>query len=284
MMGSREGVARAAGLGVLTCCVLLGACDKRTPEEKGKDYAEEKLGFVEGAAKVLEDKGKGLGKSVGKGVSEVVKGTGSGVKDVVHPPVTVEVGSDLSGTGIKVQQAHEGDALGNTRGVVVYLDFPQRFEGKLRLSALADGGSELGRAELVDGLSQPAGSQKNLTFPFPGDMRLSQVKNYVLHVGVSKSVTLDAGLADSGIALSQLKEQGTEVSVYAVFGKPFAGGLQLRAQSAEGTELGRSPASGKLTYAADSASYLSFQFDARTPFDNVAKYTLHSVAPAKQSK
>lgn len=279
MTGSREGAARAIGLVTLAALSLAG-CDKRTPEEKGKDYAEEKLGFVEGAAKVLEDKGKGLGKSVGKGVTEVVKGTGSGVKDVVHPPVTVEVGADLTSSGIKVQQAHEGDALGSTRGIVVYLDFPQRFDGKLRLSAVGEGGAELGRADFPEVLSLPAGTQKNFTFPFPGDMRLSQVKSYALHVGATKSVSLDAALAESGLVLSQLKEQGTEVSVYAVFNKPFTGGLQLRAQSAEGTELGRSPASGKLTYATDSASYLSFQFDARTPFDNVAKYTLYSVAPS----
>jgi hypothetical protein len=275
---------------LLALCSLMGlnlglvACDKRTPEEKGKDYAEQKLGFVEGAAKVLEDKGKGLGKSVGKGVGEVVKGTGSGVKDVVHPPVKVELGSELNGSGVKVLQGHEGDASGDTRGVVVYLDFPQRFDGRLRLHALGENNAELGRAELAEPLRQPAGSQKNLTFPFPADMRLSQVTSYVLHVGSSKTLSLDTGLEQSGITLSQLKEQGTEVSVYAIFAKPFNGGLQLRAKSAEGVELGRSPATAKLTFAADSANYLSFKFDARTPFDNVTQYTLHSVAPAKPTK
>jgi hypothetical protein len=265
-------------------CVAFGlalACDKRTPEEKGKDYAEQKLGFVEGAAKVLEDKGKGLGQSVGKGVGGVVRGTGAGVKDVVHPPVKVDVGTELSTSGIKVLQGHEGDASGNTRGVVVYLEFPQKFEGKLRLHAMGENNAELGRAELTDAVSQPSGSQKNFTFPFPGDMRLSAVTGYVLHVGSSKTVALDAGLTDSGIALSQLKESGGEVSVYAIFAKPFSGGLQLRAKSADGVELGRSPATAKLTYAADSAQYLSFKFDARTPLDNVASYTLYSVAPAK---
>jgi hypothetical protein len=268
----------------LLVCVALGsalACDKRTPEEKGKDYAEEKLGFVEGAAKVLEDKGKGLGKSVGKGVGEVVRGTGSGVKDVVHPPVKVDVASDLSSSGIKVLQGHEGDVAGNSRGVVVYLDFPQRFEGRLRLHALGEDNAELGRADISDAVSQPAGSQKNFTFPFPSDMRLSAVTGYALHAGSNKTVSLDAGLSDSGIALSQLKESGKEVSLYVVFAKPFSGGLQLRAKSAEGTELGRSPATAKLTYGADSAQYLSFNFDARTPLENVTQYALHSVAPAK---
>jgi len=267
-------------LGLLPSLV---ACDKRTPEEKGKDYAEQKLGFVEGAAKVLEDKGKGLGKSVGKGVGEVVRGTGSGVKDVVHPPVKVELGAELTASGIKVLQAHEGDLSGNSRGVVVYLEFPQKFEGRLRLHALGEGSAELGRADISDAINQSAGAQKNFTFPFPSDMRLSSVTRYVLHAGTNKTVTVDAGLSDAGIALSQLKEAGVEVSVYAVFAKPFSGGLQLRAKSAEGTELGRSPATAKLTYVADHAQYLSFNFDARTPLENVTQYTLHSVPPAKAS-
>jgi hypothetical protein len=257
------------------------ACDKRTPEEKGKDYAQEKLGFVEGAAKVLEDKGKGLGQSVGKGVGGVVRGTGAGVKDVVHPPVKVELGTELSTSGLKVLQGHEGDVSGDTRGVVVYLEFPQKFEGRLRLHAVGENNAELGRGELGDVVSQAAGSQKNFTFAFPSDMRLGAVTSYVLHVGSSKTIALDAALAESGIALSQLKETGGEVSVYAIFAKPFGGGLQLRAKSADGVELGRSPATAKLTYAADSAQYLSFKFDQRTPLDNVTSYTLHSVAPAK---
>lgn len=274
---------RSFSWGPLLCAAacLASACDKRTPEEKGKDYAEEKLGFVEGAAKVLEDKGKGLGQSVGKGVGGVVRGTGAGVKDVVHPPVKVELGTELATSGIKILQGHEGDVSGNTRGVVVYLDFPQKFDGRLRLHAVGEKDAELGRGELPDVISQPAGSQKSFTFAFPGDMRLGAVTSYVLHVGTSKTVALDTGLAESGIALSQLKETGGEVSVYAIFAKPFSGGLQLRAKSGDGVELGRSPATAKLTYAADSAQYLSFKFDARTPLDNVTSYTLHSVAPAK---
>jgi hypothetical protein len=70
----------------LVSCLLM-ACDQRTPEEKGKDYANEKLGFVEGAAQVLKEKGNSLGQTAGKGLTELVKGFGSGVKDVVNPPV-----------------------------------------------------------------------------------------------------------------------------------------------------------------------------------------------------
>src|SRR5688572_15848931 len=200
---------------VCTCLALAGVgCDRRTPEEKGKDYAEEKLGFVEGASKVLEAKGKGLGQSVGKGVGDVVKGTGSGVKDVISSPVKVELGPDLGAGAVKVMQAHEGDQSGGARNVVVYLDFPQRFEGRLRLHAVSADKSEIGRADFADNVVQAAGSQKNITFPFASDMRLSKVAHYVLHMTPPKSVTLDTTLADSGIALSQLKEQGGDVSIY----------------------------------------------------------------------
>ena len=48
-------------------------------------------------------------------MGEVVRGTGPGVKDVVHPPVEVDVASDLSSSGIKILQGHEGDASGICR-------------------------------------------------------------------------------------------------------------------------------------------------------------------------
>jgi hypothetical protein len=56
----------------------------------------------------------------------------------------------------------------------------------------------------------------------------------------------------------------------------------LRAKSAEGVEVGRSPSSTKLTYAADSAEYLSFKFDPRTPLGSAAQFTLHGVEPRKK--
>jgi hypothetical protein len=255
------------------------ACDRRTPEERGKDYAKEKLGFVEGASKVLEDKGKSLGQSVGKGVGDTVKGTGSGVKDALYSPVKVELEAALGGK-LTVLKAHESDGSGNTRDVVVALEFPQRFEGRLRLHALGAGSApaELGRAEPAENFSQIAGSQRSVTFQFPGDTRLSKVSTYVLHATPPKNIALDAALSDSGIALSQLKEQGTDVSVYAIFGKPFNGTLELRAKNAEGQEVGRSERLEKLKQDADSATFFTFKFDARTPFASVTQFTLHGVA------
>jgi hypothetical protein len=261
--------------------VVTIACDRRTPEEKGKDYANEKLGFVEGASKVLEEKGKGIGQSVGKGVGDVVKGTGSGVKDVINSPVKVELAPDMGSSGVKIMQAHEGDQSGGARNVVVYLDFPQRFEGRLRLHAISAEKSEIGRADFADNVVQAAGSQKNMTFPFAGDMRLSKVEHYVLHMTPPKNVALDAALADSGIGLSQLKEQGSEVSIYLVFAKAYSGGLQLRAKTAEGTEIGRSEASAKLKQDVDSAGFFSLKFDDRAPLSTATQYSLHAATPKK---
>jgi hypothetical protein len=277
MESSRVRSASAACLFVL----LAAACDKRTPEEKGKDYAEEKLGFVEGASKVLEDKGKGIGQSVGKGVGDVVKGTGSGVKDVIQSPVKVELGADLGSTGVKIMQAHEGDQKNDTRGVVVYLDFPQAFAGRLRLHAVGADKADIGRADLADNLTQAAGSQQNFTFPFPGDMRLSKVDHYVLHMTPPKSVSADATLIQAGLSLSQLKEQGSDVSIYIVFADAYTGGLQLRAKTADGQEIGRSEATEKLKQVADSAGFFTFKFDARAPLATATQYSLHSATPKK---
>lgn len=257
--------------------LFAAACDRRTPEERGKDYAKEKLGFVEGASKVLEEKGKSLGQSVGKGVGDTVKGTGSGVKDALYSPVKVELDATLAGK-LTVLKAHEGELSGNTRGISVTMEFPQRFEGRLRLHALGADRGELGRAEPSENFSQLAGSQRSFTFEFPGDTRLSKVTTYVLRTTPPKHVALDAALQNSGIALSQLKEQGTDVSLYAIFGKPFSGTLELRAKNAEGQEVGRSERLEKLKQDADSATFFTFKFDARTPLATVTEFSLHSVA------
>jgi len=268
-------------VGLLCGLVLLSSCDKRTAEEKGKQYADEKLGFVQGAAEVLEKNGKKLGQTVGKGVGEVVKGTGSGVKDVVHAPVSVSVAGELAGAGLKVLQAHEGEDSAAGRGVVVLLDFAKHFEGKLRLQALAAGGVEVGRAEPPESLNEPAGAQKSLVFAFASDVRLSKVESYVLRAGVSKLLAVDASVEKSGVILSQLKENGSEVSVYVQIEKAFEGGLQLRARTAEGAEVGRSEPSERIEREAQSGGYITFKFDARTPLSSVNQYTLYAVTPAK---
>jgi hypothetical protein len=257
--------------------VVSGACDRRTPEERGKDYAKEKLGFVEGASKVLEEKGKSLGQSVGKGVGDTVKGTGSGVKDALYSPVRVVLDAPLA-QKVNVLKASERNASGETRTIAATIAFSQRFEGRLQLHALGNDSVELGRAEPAENFSQVAGSQREVSFEFPAGTRLSKVETYVLFTTPPKVVALDATLANSGIALSQLKEQGTDVSVYAIFKKPFTGTLELRAKNAEGNEVGRSARLEKLKQETDSATFFTFKFDPRAPLASVTEFTLHSVA------
>ena len=127
------------GLGIVS-----SACDRRTPEERGK------------------------------GVGDTVKGTGSGVNDALHSPVNVLLDAPLTGQ-VKVLKAS-----GNTRTVAATLEFPQRFEGRLALHALGENSVELGRAEPQENFSQVAGSQRDVSFEFPADTRLSNVSTYVL--------------------------------------------------------------------------------------------------------
>ncbi|MDF1562820.1 MAG: hypothetical protein P1V51_07240 [Deltaproteobacteria bacterium] len=268
----------------LTLCPLIAlavvpGCDDRSAEEKGRDYADEKIGFAEGAAKVLEEKGKGLGTSAAKGVGDLVKGAGSAVKDTVNPPVEVSLSEGLQSSGLKVLEAHEGATTPEAREVVVSLAFEQAYPGRLVLLALGEEGAEAARAATPANLEQAPGSQQVLTFGFPPDTRLSKIGGYRLEELAAKSVTVDAGLPADGLTLSQLEEKGSTVSLYAVFVKAYWGGLQLRAHDAGGQELGRSEPTVALKQAADSATYLSFDFDARTPLAKAARYTLHAAEP-----
>jgi hypothetical protein len=266
---------RLAIAAVCAASLCVVGCDDRTAEEKGRDYAEEKVGFAEGAAGVLEDKGKGLGESIGKGVGDLVKGTGSALKDVVHPPVTVKPAPGMEEKGIRVIQAHEGEDDLDKRNVVAYLEFPKAFHGRLQLRAFDAEGQETGRSDVSPNVSQAAGTNENVTFGFPGDMRLSKVDHCLLHALEPK--TVNTGLP--GVKVSQLKEDGQQVSVYVVFEKSYRGGLQLRAANRAGEEIGRSEPTSKLAQDADTASHLSFTFDANAPLADSASYALHKAKP-----
>ncbi len=268
----------SALLPALLACASV-ACDDRSAEQKGRDYADEKVGFAEGAAKVLEEKGKGLGTSVAKGVGDLVKGAGSATKDVIHPTVEVALDEAVTTAGVKLLTAHEGESRPDARVVVVSLSFAKAFEARLLLTALGEDGAELARATTEKNVVQAAESQEGFALAFPADTRLSKVSSYRLERLAAKAVTLDAALEGRGLALSQLKEEGPQVTIYIVFEKAYRGGLQLRAQDAGGKELGRSGATEALKQGADSATFLSFDFDARAPLATAATYTLHAAKP-----
>ena len=259
--------------------LFLGACDKRSAEEKGRDFAEEKVGFVEGAAQVLKEKSKKIGESAGQGIGDLVKGTGSGFKDVVNPPVKAVPGASLAQSGIKVLRAHEGKGTDTIRRIVVAAAFDGAYTGRLLLKALDAEGNERGRSQPTPNVNQAAGSTSDIEFVFSGSLRLSKIVQYEVIGLAAKKATLSGALGTSGIKLSQLKEKGHQVTLYLQFMTPYSGSLHLRAQNSNGEELGRSRTTGPLAQVADSASHMVFTFDQNTPMSEVGGYVLHGLKP-----
>jgi hypothetical protein len=272
-------------LGALTLLLAASACDKRTPEEKGRDYANKRVGFAQGAANVLEEKGKGLGSSAGKGVGDLVKGAGAAVKDVVYAPVKVQLVPELTAAGLKLLQAHEGELGGSARTVALMLSFDKVYAGRLQLRAFAgDTSEEAGRSAPSKNVTQADGSTLSLALAFPADARLSKFGHYLLSGLPAKTSRLGPGLESSGIAPSQLTEDPHGVSLYLVFNKPYRGGLQLRAYSPDGREVGRSEPTAALAQSRDSAMHTTFAFDEKTPLDDVSSYVLYKAEPKVAAK
>jgi len=255
------------------CCAfaaLLG-CEDRTAEERGEDYAEERLGFAQGAAGELEKRGKALGKTTGKGLGDLVRGVGGGVTDAVRPQVQVQPGRGVAEGGITIGRAAEGEATDTARSVEVHLTFARTFSGRLSLVALA-GDQEVARGELPESVSEAADSAKSLLFLFPPSTRLSSVERYRLDVAPPKEVSVHAGAA--GVSVSQLTESAQGISVYVTFAQRFRGGLELRAFDGQGAEIGRSEPSEQLNRAPDSAEFMTFTFDARARLDRAVRYEM----------
>lgn len=256
-------------------CVV--GCDRRTPEEKGRDYAKEKLGFVQGATDELKERGKDIGDGLGKGVGELVKGTGSAVKDVTYPPVKIVLSEQAKAENLRVGQASEGPDEGEKHQVVVHLKAEKGFSGALALWGKGEGGIEVRTLE-EEKVDIPLGGTTVVNFTFDRSVRLSKIAEFSLAVMAGKQIQLSEALKTPGVTLSQLTEKktetGQEVSVYAVFEKPFSGKLSLRAYDEKHTEVGRSELGAGLKQAADSATYLNFPFDARVPLSRVETYEL----------
>jgi hypothetical protein len=169
---------------ILSALLLLTtvACDKRTPEEKGRDYADEKLGFVEGATGELQKRGKDIGTGLGKGVGDLVKGTGSAVKDVAHPPVKVVLSKEVAEAGLSVGQANEGSDAGNVREVIVHLKAKKPFSGKLTLEGKGEGNIEV-RTIDAHGAELASEGTQIVHFAFDQSVRLSKISEFTLRLG-----------------------------------------------------------------------------------------------------
>lgn len=265
------------------------ACDDRTPEEKGRDYADEKLGFVEGATDELSARGKKIGTGLGKGVGELVKGTGSAVKDVAHPPVALKLDQGAKEAGLEVAAANEGGDLADAREVVVHLSSKKELQKGARLSAFEAG--KLRAHSSVEKVDLTAGGSQVLKFKFDSSVRLSKMESFVLGLESGKSLSADEKVGALKITLSQLSEGMAsepealhQVSVYARFETAFSQGLSLRAYNEGGEEVGRSEPQPALRQPADSATFLTFEFDARTPLARVVAYKLFLDPSAKPPK
>ncbi|HSC88338.1 MAG TPA: hypothetical protein VLC09_13745 [Polyangiaceae bacterium] len=256
----------------LLAALALAACDRRTAEEKGRDYAEDKLDFAQGAADTLKEKGKTLGQTAGHGVGDLVKGVGSGVKDAARPEVPTQAEPAALAAGVSVHHAQEGALDGDVRWIDTYVEFAKVFQGRLELLAFDAAGQELGRGVLTDALDLPAGSREQLSFRFSATVRFSHVTRYTLRFLAGPEVKVVEGLA--GVSVSQFRQKGAAVTLYVSFASAWKGTLELRAFGADGAELGRSKKTAKLTQAADSAEFMDFTFDERARLERATRFEL----------
>jgi hypothetical protein len=133
---------------------------------------------------------------------------------------------------------------------------------------------------LAENFSQAAGSQKNVTFDFRRHAA-EQGRPLRLAHDAAKNVSLDTRAHRFRHRRSASSRSRAPRSRSTVISQALRGGLQLRAKSADGQEIGRSEATEKLKQAADSAGFFTFKFDARAPLARRTQYSLHSATPKK---
>lgn len=164
------------------------------------------------------------------------------------------------------------------------------------LSALLGLGCEFVPRETTDGTTAPSTSGSAPVAPSasvtqgavtesPPSPSSAPVVGPSERSALAPKVRLSPGAEAARLAVNQLRVVPAdpwvktkalhEVTVYVVFRDAFARHLELRAEDADGAELGRSERQAALTQPADSARYLSFRFDARMPLDKVAAFVAH---------
>jgi hypothetical protein len=279
--------------------LAISGCSEKEPTdyEKGKDEATKKLDYAQGAGEVLHDKGGSVGRTAGDGVGSLLRGIGTGVVDVVYPPVKVNATPELAAAGIAINKCTEG----NGSDVELTAAFYKVYKGRIQMKAFDKGNVELGRAESKT-INQPPGSLLSVTFSFPSTLRLSDIAYVALVLLATPAVTIveagspaPAGAApaaetppDPGLSLGQMQEQDSvppKVSIYVIFDREFKGSIQMRAYDATDTEIGRSQKMEDVEHAADTSETLEFSFNAEIDRASIARYTLNvERAPAKAKK
>jgi hypothetical protein len=254
------------------CFLMLAGC--KSAHDRGKDLADDKLGFAEGVADGVKDKGGTVGKKGVEGIGEVVKGIGSAVKDQTMPAVTINVPNEAD--GVTVRDAFAKLAT-SQRTVDATFTFSKKFEGGMQLVAMDERGKEGPRSATIPHETRLAGTEAALKFAFPNEAHLSGYKTYQLVVVAAKTATPAADLL--GATATQLRETPPMVSLYMTFPKKLGFALQLRAYDASGQEVGRSSPSEVVAPTDDSAGIIKFTFPNETPFGGVAKYEIRSTRP-----
>lgn len=143
----------------LCIALSLSGCDKRTAEEKGRDKAAEKAGYVKGVGEALKKEGEEAAQSLGEGMGKVMKGTTSGLAGGLAS-YAIEVAPEATALGLSMTRAElrsldakkaEGAAKdakeeSKTYPISAYVIAAKSYTGKLRLIALDSKKNEVGRA------------------------------------------------------------------------------------------------------------------------------------------
>jgi len=264
--------------------------EEPTEKQKGKDEAAQKLDYAEGAASALNDRGKGVGQATGQGVGNLIRGIGTGITDVVYPPVTVFLAKEAQDAGVAVNRATEGSSTDEGNEIRLLLAFSQLVKGRVLLHAYDANNLEQGRAT-SQFVNQPAGSVLDLSIYFNRNLRMSGIHHYNMEMIPPKAVVL-SGDAQSppevvkgkdkdkeplDLRLGQLEEEAgppVRVSLYVIFNTAFEGEVQLRALDASRTEIGRSQKIGEIAEEADSSRTFEFAFHETLSVGSVDSYEL----------
>jgi hypothetical protein len=274
------------------------ACSREEPTdyEKGQVEANKRLDYAQGAGEALHDKGGSVGRVAGDGVGSLLRGIGTGVVDVVYPPVKINPSPMLDEAGIAINKCTEGSGS----DVELTASFSKVYKGRIQMKAFDRNNVEIGRADSKT-INQPPDSLLSLTFSFPSTMRLSDIAYGTLTLLATAPVTVvetpisGAGAspdaaenpAGAGISLGQMQEKDAvppAVSLYVIFNLEFKGSIQLRAYDATDTEIGRSPKKEGVEYAADTSDTLDFSFNSEIDRASIARYALHVVRAADPPK
>lgn len=171
---------------VLGAFGILVACSK-TPEERGKELADSKIGLVKGIAEGLKERGKETGEAVGEGVAKTLKGVVTGVD--VALALDTRLSPVLQESGLKATQSDkfkqlregvgsDGKKFTTANGVSVYLVAEQSIDASLLLRAHNKQGQEVGRAMAPAKIT--AGNATYVDFAFDERVSLREVEYYSL--------------------------------------------------------------------------------------------------------